>query len=199
MFIGLATALALLTAAAIAVNIKQNGDFTAISSSPLPKCTGVADVKALRRKADFVRLWHEGTVPAEPHDEVLYDGHLLRLGVLAPVSAFITNHLFAPGRRWEGKAIVHGQSGINLFRDGRRRGFSARADTSALDGRPALVLDYAARDVGDLLWGRVLGMRDELREVAPGLLFGLGSMRATGGVRNAAPFVLVRRGGERVS
>ena len=39
----------------------------------------------------------------------------------------------------------------------------------------------------------VLGMRDELREVAPGVLLGLGGMRASGGVRNAAPFVLVRK------
>ena len=45
---------------------------------------------------------------------------------------------------------------------------------------------------GDLLWGRVLFMRDELREVAPGILLGLGSMGATGGVANCAPFVFVR-------
>ena len=36
------------------------------------------------------------------------------------------------------------------------------------------------------------GMRDELREVVPGVLVGLGSFRAFGGVRNCAPFVLVR-------
>ena len=115
------------------------------------------------------------------------------------------------------------------------------------------MLDYAAAKrggVGDLLWGPLLGMRDELREVtltltltltstrgvsseaarawrisshpapptasptqplahapccplvahartcsrevAPGVLVGLGSMRATGGVRNCATFVLTR-------
>eukprot|EP00966_Prymnesium_polylepis_P292821 6763165-Prymnesium_polylepis.2 len=37
-------------------------------------------------------------------------------------------------------------------------------------------------------------MRDEIREVSPGLYFGLGSMAATGGPRNAAPFVLAQRG-----
>jgi len=31
-----------------------------------------------------------------------------------------------------------------------------------------------------------------VREVAPGVLLGLGSMRATGGVRNAAIFMLVQ-------
>ena len=58
---------------------------------------------------------------------------------------------------------------------------------------------YADAEHGDLLWGRVLGMRDELREVAPGVLLGLGSLAATGGAWNCAPFVLVRdsaRGGE---
>jgi hypothetical protein len=32
----------------------------------------------------------------------------------------------------------------------------------------------------------------QLREVVPGVLVGLGSFRATGGVRNCAPFVLVK-------
>ena len=37
------------------------------------------------------------------------------------------------------------------------------------------VLDYAAArrgGVGDLLWGPLFGMRDELREIAPGVLLG---------------------------
>ena len=68
------------------------------------------------------------------------------------------------------------------------RSFKATVQPSWFDGRPALVLEY---DQGDsLLWGTLLGMRDELREVAPGVWLGLGSMRATGGVRNAAPFVM---------
>ena len=76
----------------------------------------------------------------------------------------------------------------------RRRSFTARIEPSRLDGRPALVLDYGAQGEGKggFWWGSLLGMRDELREVAPGVLVGLGSFRATGGVRNCAPFVLVR-------
>jgi len=56
------------------------------------------------------------------------------------------------------------------------------------------VLDYDAQGDGkhDALWGRALGMRDELREVAPGVLVGLGSLRVTGGMPNCSPFVLVR-------
>jgi len=69
--------------------------------------------------------------------------------------------------------------------------FEMRIDASRLDGKSALILDYGTAQ-GDRLWGGVLGMRDELREVVPGVLVGLGSMGATGGVRNCAPFVLVQ-------
>jgi len=75
----------------------------------------------------------------------------------------------------------------------RLRPFTARIDASRLDGRPALVLEYSeGGGAVDAFWGRLLGMRDEVREVLPGVLVGLGSFRATGGVRNCAPFVLVR-------
>ena len=78
--------------------------------------------------------------------------------------------------------------------EGRCRNFEARIEASHLDGQPALVLDYDAQGDGkhDALWGRALGMRDELREVAPGVLVGLGSLRVTGGMPNCSPFVLVR-------
>eukprot|EP00913_Durusdinium_trenchii_P030109 g28214.t1 len=72
------------------------------------------------------------------------------------------------------------------------RGFRVKAETSQLDGREALVLDYSHARHGDPLWGRVLFMRDELRQgPAPGVLLGLGAMGATGGMWNCAPFVLV--------
>jgi len=76
----------------------------------------------------------------------------------------------------------------------RRRPFEARIGPSRLDGKPALILDYSVggESAGDALWGRVMGMRDELREVTPGVLVGLGSFQVSGGVRNNAPFVLVR-------
>ena len=149
---------------------------------------------ALRHKHEFVAAWRAGR-PPKAFAGRRFDGDLLMLGVLAPVSQLITHALFAPGRRWRGKLFFDSDAGVNCFGGGvLRRGFGARVASSALDGRPALVLDYAAPRVGDVVWGRGVGMRDEIREVAPGVLVGLGSMRATGGARNCAPFVLVDAG-----
>jgi len=240
--------------------------FTPTDTSP--RC--LEEVMTLRTKADVVRAWRNGAAPELPGQAQaeVYDGMLLRRGVLAPASSFITHRLFAPFRRWRGK-VFFTSGGCNRFggnvpnrfgitssaggelervlnqqlreqralsdpllrqsmagelqqRGGqstavatsdsvrrqqagesgaleaepelRRRSFTARIEPSRLDGRPALILDYGAQGdgKGDFWWGSVLGMRDELREVAPGVLVGLGSFRATGGVRNCAPFVLVR-------
>ena len=86
----------------------------------------------------------------------------------------------------------HGD-GENRFeaRDGRGFRWTTGAP-SRFDGKPALVLDYAAAPTPDRTWGTVLRMRDELRELEPGVLLGLGSMGATGGMVNNAPFVLRR-------
>ena len=56
------------------------------------------------------------------------------------------------------------------------------------DGKPALLLDYSQGD--SFLWGTLMGMHDELREVSPGIWLGLGSMAATGGMANSAPFLM---------
>jgi hypothetical protein len=56
---------------------------------------------------------------------------------------------------------------------------------SSIDGRRSLTLDYSAEN--GLFWGT---MRDELRQVRPGLLLGLGSIGALGGALNSAVFCL---------
>ena len=178
----------------IAVNIAQNGG----AGHPAPRLKTVDDVQGLGSKADFVAAWRAGSIPSGYGGEA-FDGRLVPLGVLAAVSAFITHVLFAPlaarlHRRWRGKAFAAaGASGSNRFgREGRlrARGFRASVAPSRIDGRDALVLDYSDPECGDALWGRALFMRDELREVAPGVILGLGSMGATGGMWNCTPFVL---------
>lgn len=146
---------------------------------------------ALQKKSDFVALWRVGKVPSSLFGREM-SAQLLPLGILWPSSWAITHLLFAPGRYWLGKSFPEevGGIGINIFRGPMRsRRFRADVSPSLLDDRPALVLDYAAEG-GDVLWGRILGMRDELREVAPGLVLGLGSMKATGGAWNCVAFVL---------
>jgi len=248
--------------------------FTPTDTAP----STLEDVLTLRTKADLVRAWRNGVAPEVPGQNGLevYDGAILKRGILSPCTSVITHRLFGGGR-WRGKTFEDGK-GLNRFggsrqnrfglssgdakeiehfigeqvrykkaaldplmrelvesqegftvEEGQRRAeaarqaaierrasanddadekrarrFEARIDTSQLDGQPALILDYGGgaaedadvdatpRSAGDRLWGPVLGMRDEVREVTPGVLVGLGSFRTTGGVRNCAPFVLVR-------
>ena len=122
----------------------------------------------------------------------VFDAELPRLGVLAPMSSFITHSLFGGVGRgpWLGKRFdADGPRGINRFRRaGDVRTFQATVAPSWLDGQPALVLNYSLGD--SWVWGRAFGMLDELREVAPDVWLGLGSFWATGGMRNCAPFIM---------
>jgi hypothetical protein len=69
-----------------------------------------------------------------------------------------------------------------------------KVDKSQFDGGDCLVLSYA--DAGTMPWGVPVGMRDELRVVRDlddkkGLLMiGLGGLLLTGGMTNAATFVV---------
>lgn len=208
----------------ISLNIWQNG--RASHLPPAHPITSAVDVRSIRTKADFVAVWRAAKPPtlADVADRE-FDGELMRLGVLAPISGLITHELFGPGGPWLGKAFgptaaARGEKsngatersiGVNRFAPASRGGgqaqdggvpgdaqgerrlqfFVAKLDASAFDGSDALVLDYAA--AGTPIWGRPVGMRDELRQVAPGVLLGLGSMWATGGAANCAPFLLVER------
>jgi len=169
------------------VNILQNGP-TPVAP---PVCTTVEHVMALRRKQDFVAAWRAGKVP-QGYEGNTFDAKLTPLGIAAPMSSLITNVLFGPFSAWRGKVFSQdGRTGLNRFgSESFARAFGARIGPSAFDSKPALVLDYSQVGHGDRFWGGVLGMRDEIREIAPGLLLGLGSMLATGGVRNCSPFVL---------
>ncbi|KAH8068164.1 3-oxo-behenoyl-CoA reductase [Aureococcus anophagefferens] len=135
-----------------------------------------------------VRVDVESLAPPETVDGE-WDGELEFLGG-PPLNGFITNRLFTVGGgRWLGKAFGPDGDGANRFAGGvAGRPFRYAVEASRLDGKPALVLNYAA--AGDRLWGTTLRMRDELRELEPGVLLGLGSMAGTGGMRNNAPFVL---------
>lgn len=154
---------------------------------------GVA-ATGLRGRAQKTELTRQQHAPTGA-----WDGELQFLGVLAPIGGFITHNLFPVrgGKRWLGKRFDRrGDVGTNRFGspdgDVLGRDFQFTISPSRYDGKDALVLNYAAAPTPDLLWGTALRMRDELREIAPGLFLGLGSMRASGGMHNSAPFVLRR-------
>jgi short-subunit dehydrogenase len=184
--------------ALVAVNIWQNGS----AAHPPPSVAAIrtaADARrTLARKADFVAAWRHA--PSPDRAAVAgrsFEAALCPLGVLAPASVFITHVLFGGvfGGRWLGKRFRAADVlGDNHFESGYQHAFTATVQPSWLDGRPALVLDYDIAG-GSVVWGRLLGMRDELREVAPGVWLGLGSMRASGGMLNSAPFVMWERKG----
>ena len=156
-------------------------------------------------KSDFYAAWRASIAPeASTLPGTVWDGELLFLGALAPAGSIVTHRLFpvkGAERKWLGKRFdQRGDVGTNRFRRGEDdealgRDFAWSISTSRRDGEEALVLNYAAAPTPDRLFGTVLRMRDELRELEPGVLLGIGSMAATGGMRNGAPFILRRRSG----
>ena len=156
-------------------------------------------------KAEFYAAWRASIAPeASTLPGTVWDGELLFLGALAPAGSIVTHRLFpvkGAERKWLGKRFdQRGDVGTNRFRRGGDdealgRDFSWSISRSRRDGEEALVLNYAAAPTPDRLFGTVLRMRDELRELEPGVLLGIGSMAATGGMRNGAPFILRRRSG----
>mmetsp|Transcript_39173 Transcript_39173/g.76021 ORF Transcript_39173/g.76021 Transcript_39173/m.76021 type:complete len:237 (-) Transcript_39173:144-854(-) len=79
------------------------------------------------------------------------------------------------------------------------RPFGIRQALSRVDGRPCICLDYSNPALAAIGQKKkkdnvfpFSGMRDELREVRPGMYIGLGSMTITGGPYNSALFVLER-------
>ena len=97
----------------VATNVAQNGS----ANHKAPKIKALDDVFALKTKADFVAAWRTGSVPAT-YQDTSHDGYLLSLGVLAPMTAFITNVLFGPFAKWRGKTFEkRGRVGRNRFGD----------------------------------------------------------------------------------
>ena len=169
-------------------------------------------------RPDLVRLWHSLPPPKLNSVGGFHRGSILPAGPLHPISRIITHRLFGPGE-WQGKELSpRRRQGENIFlgrqRDswngiygefvnpaenyrrgprGKSKPFRISIGKSCLDKRPCLVLDYSARDLHGprasnyFPWST---MRDELRELRPGVLIGLGGMGATLGNLNSAIFTL---------
>lgn len=93
---------------------------------------------------------------------------------------------------WAGKRFQHldrnqgtGSNRIRLLGERSRYPFHTRVGTSAIDGAPCVVLDYDRPDNPRA----IRAIRDELREVSPGLFLGPGMLQVLGKPRLALFFV----------
>mmetsp|Transcript_24977 Transcript_24977/g.34743 ORF Transcript_24977/g.34743 Transcript_24977/m.34743 type:complete len:233 (+) Transcript_24977:126-824(+) len=211
-----ATAIATL----VGINVLQ-AVYPLLKPSPIPteadlsKIT-VSSLENLGRSG-LIGLYH--SLPSgAPLSEGNYEGQLLKVGPLHPVSRLITHRMFPPSNcdLWLGKRIVNEVEGDNIFRSTSyketqadkedvpkiqnlapisftsstcARPFRLEAGQSVIDKRPCLRLDYSTGK-NKFPWS---GMCDELREIRPGMYLGLGSMAVTGGTWNSALFVLEKR------
>lgn len=161
-----------------------------------PRSASLEDLERLNWRG-LLRLFHAASAPRLEALQGEYRAAILPAGVFAPLASFFTHTFFGPGR-WQGKAFrSHGVDrgeGYNLFLKqagegetlSRTRCFDTRIAPSRFDGRPSFCLDYGP-------YNRFLihSMKDELRQVNPELLIGLGTMAAGGGALNPAPFAVV--------
>jgi hypothetical protein len=129
-------------------------------------------------------LYAHGTVPG--HLSALdgsLPGRLLATSMLGrgPALAVIRRLAAARAFPWSGKSFQASDrdsgEGINRLRVlGDRCRFTTRFDDSVLDGRPCVVLDYDLDHTPRF----IRRIRDELREVSPGLFFGPAMVQARG-------------------
>ena len=131
--VGVAVGFTACSSSTSVVNTWQNGPPT----HPAPAIATLADVRALRSKADAVAAWRAAPAPSlQSVADVSFDAELLPLSITAPVEWLITHVLFAPGKRWLGKHFGAG-AGINRFApEVRRHPFALSVAPSAR--RPAV-------------------------------------------------------------
>ena len=200
----------------IAINTLQSGSLV-IDNSLDNKLPSVNDfyyfsqadsadslLKLVPSKKIFTQMYLRSKSP-EIEDFVGYNykGFLLPIGICWKLSDIVTNYLFGPGK-WYGKEFTDTEfdnpsklTGSNIFYgvNGdriRSRNFQfSIVENSVLDNRPALKLKYSNLNKFHPI---AVGMVDELRKLDSDgrILIGCGSLAISGGLRNFAPFILVR-------
>lgn len=136
------------------MNVVQNG----WGNRPAPKIGNHHDVLNLTSKADFIAAWRAGELPSSRDFYGLqFDGGMLDLGELSPVSYFVRHTAMAgswDGGPWLGTQYTRKGYGVNRFqRGGEQKWFTSRISESYFDGELALVHDYAEGD--SWWWGKV--------------------------------------------
>lgn len=151
------------------------------------------DELSVLRSGDLETLYREGDVPerfsalnGRPRGRVLAVRHLESPFLFALSRAVTGSRLFP----WEGKNFAStgkrcggGQNRINLLvREFDAFAFRTRVEKSMVDGKPCLLIDYSQ---GGNPWP-LNKIRDELREVSPGLYLGPSLWRRD---RNSRPLL----------
>lgn len=154
---------------------------TAAASAPQAATAGAAltlDALARMTVAELTALYQRGTVPdslaaldGEPRCRMLSIVGVDR----GPIATGLRRVAGSARFPWGGKAFksssAGGGTGINRVRLGAERRwfpFHTRFEPSAIDGAPCILLDYDLAE-NPLVIRKI---RDELREVAPGLFLG---------------------------
>jgi len=165
-------------------------------SSPATNIEAIITLDALTRMSPpaLAELYQNGSVPVltalsgEPH------GRMLALdGVRGPARRAIRRLARRTRFPWRGKAFSHRSQdrgdGINRIRlgmDMKWYAFETTIAPSALDGEPCLYLNY---DLDENPWF-IRMIRDELREVSPGLYLGPALAKMGGGHRRVLHFAV---------
>ena len=143
-----------------------------------------ADALASMRRRDLEALYAEASVP-DSLEELDGDPRGIVLAVPGldrePLASALRRVASWENLPWQGKSFLsHGDErgeGVNRFRLlGELASFSTSLDRSTVDGLPCVVLDY---DRPENPWP-LRAVRDELREVAPGLCFGPATIQVGG-------------------
>lgn len=150
------------------------------------------DGLAARSLAELDALYRAAVVPAAMHAvEGPLIGRMLAVRGLPKTIAEPVRKLAAsPSFVWEGKTFTadsdtrgSGHNRVNVpgvFGRQNLFPFETSFGESAIDGQPALILDYDL----DVNPGYIRRIRDELREVAPGLFLGPALWKARAGARS---------------
>jgi hypothetical protein len=146
-------------------------------------CAITPDALVRMSRSHLLALYRTGTVPAELH------GYTRGQAIPDPGSAGTVRKSKLIGLAWKGKEFPGDGTMVNRLPLGLRA-VKARVfpGDSWFDGGPALVFDYCGTSK---LFPHV---RDEVREVAPGVYLGLTYLRRPAGPELTMFFVLDARG-----